>query len=387
MAAAEQKLFYEDFLKEVSKFSIIPKDDQKQALRIRRFFMATIAYIFNSSLAYVSYLAGVTEWEAIFWLLIIIPVISITFYIIFRTGINLRMADPSLTLIQMCTAALIVMYVMFFANESRSVLLLMYIIILLFGILRLDTRQFLFISVFILLTYGVNIALLHLFRPQGVNFQNEYLQWFMLALVLVAFSIIGGYISSLRRNLSASRSELQKSNSLIHEMAIRDELTGLYNRRHLMELLKNEKNRSSRNGSQFVVAMLDVDQLKDVNDTYGHPTGDQVLWTVSAIIRDTMRIIDNCGRYGGDEFMLIFAQTDIKGAMISAERIRASIGQSQVPGLGRDFKITVSIGLTEYRFPEEVETMIARVDRALYRAKSGGRNRLECDEFREDIKK
>ncbi len=384
--AAEQKLFYEDFLKEVSKFSIIPKDDQKQALRMRRFFMATLAYILNGTMAYVSYLAGDTEWEAIFWLLIIIPVISITFYIIFRTGLNLKMADPSLTLIQMCAAALIVMYVMYFANDARGILLLMYIIILLFGIFRLNTRQFVFISFFILLTYGINIALLHLCRPEGVNFQKEYLQWFMLAIVLVAFSSIGGYISSLRHNLSVSRSELQKSISLIHEMAIRDELTGLYNRRHLMELLENEKNRSSRNGPQFVVAMLDVDQLKDVNDTYGHPMGDQVLRTVSTVIRDTLRNIDNCGRYGGDEFMLIFAQTDIKGAMISAERIHASIGQSQVPGLGRDFKITVSMGLTEYRFPEEVETMIARVDRALYKAKSGGRNRLECDEFREDVK-
>src|SRR4030066_2569745 len=102
------------------------------------------------------------------------------------------MADPSITLIQMCTASLIVLYVMYFANEARGILLLMYIIILLFGILRLNNRQFLFISVFILLTYGGNIALLYHFRPEGVNFQKEYLQWFMLAIVLVAFSSIGG---------------------------------------------------------------------------------------------------------------------------------------------------------------------------------------------------
>jgi diguanylate cyclase len=387
MTTVNKKLWYKDFLKAISQFSIIPKDDPKQALRIRRFFMATIAYILNGSLAYASYLAGFTEWEAIYWLLIIIPLISITFYIIFRTGLNLRMADPSITLIQMCTASLIVVYVMYFANEARGVLLLMYIIILLFGIFRLSTRQFLFISVFILLTYGGNIALLYLFRPQGVNFQKEYLQWCVLALVLADFSIIGGYISSLRRNLGASHSELQKSISVIQEMAIRDDLTGIYNRRHLMELLENEKNRSSRGGSQFAIAMLDIDQLKDVNDNYGHPMGDQILCTVSTIIRDALRNIDNCGRYGGDEFMLVFTQTDIKGAMSSAERILAGIRQSRFPNLEPDFKITVSIGLTEYRFPEDVEKMVARVDRALYRAKSAGRNRVECDEFQEDIKK
>lgn len=379
MPAVNEKSWHKDFLKAVRNFSIIPKDDPKQALRIRRFFMATIAYIFNSSLAYVSYLAGVTEWEAIFWLLIIIPVISITFYIIFRTGLNLRMTDPSLTLLQMCTASLVIMYVMYFANESRGVLLLMYIIILLFGILRLDTRQFLFISVFILLTYGGDIALLYLFRPQGVNFQNEYLQWFMLALVLVTFSIIGGYISSLRRNLNASHSELQKSILLIQEMAIRDELTGVYNRRHLIELLENEKNRSSRGGYQFAIAMLDIDELKNVNDIHGHLMGDQVLRAVSTSIRDSLRNIDNCGRYGGDEFILIFTQADIKGAMVSAERICASIGQNRFPDLKPDFQITVSIGLTEYCPPEKVEEMIARADRALYRAKSGGRNRVEYE--------
>ncbi len=341
--------------------------------------MATVAYVFNASLAYCSYMAGITEWEAIFWLLIIIPVISITFYIIFRTGLNLRMTDPSLTLVQMCTASLIIMYVMYFANESRGVLLLMYIIMLLFGIFRLNTRQFLFISVFVLLTYGGDIVLLHLFRPRGVNFHNEYLQWIVLALVLVTFSIIGGYISSLRRTLSASHSELKKSVAIIEEMAIRDELTGVYNRRYLMELLENEKNRAVRGGTQFVIAMLDVDQLKEVNDIYGHLTGDQVLRSVSISIRESLRNIDNCGRYGGDEFILVLAQTDIKGAMASVERIRASIEQNHFPDLKPGFRITVSIGLTEYRPPEEVEEMIARVDSVLYRAKNEGRNRLEYE--------
>jgi diguanylate cyclase (GGDEF)-like protein len=379
MAAVNKRSWHEDFLKAVRNFSIIPKDDPKQALRIRRFFMATVAYVFNASLAYCSYVAGITEWEAIFWLLIIIPVISITFYIIFRTGLNLRMTDPSLTLVQMCTASLIIMYVMYFANESRGVLLLMYIIMLLFGIFRLNTRQFLFISVFVLLTYAGDIVLLHLFRPRGVNFHNEYLQWIVLALVLVTFSIIGGYISSLRRTLSASHSELKKSVAIIKEMAIRDELTGVYNRRYLMELLENEKNRAVRGGTQFVIAMLDVDQLKEVNDIHGHLTGDQVLRAVSISICESLRNIDNCGRYGGDEFILVLAQTDIKGAMASVERIRASIEQNHFPDLKPGFRITVSIGLTEYRPPEEVEEMIARVDSVLYRAKNEGRNRLEYE--------
>jgi len=245
------KLEYSTLLNSIRRFSILPKDDPKQALRIRRFFMAFAAYILAASLDYFSYLAGFTEWKAIAGLLIIVPVINISLYIFFRTGLNLKMADPSLTGIQMCIAILVVMYGMYFAHESRGVLLLAYIIVLLFGIFRLSTRSFLYVSVFTLLTYGINIALLKVYRPQGVNFHIEYLQWYVLALVLVAFSVIGGYISSLRRNLSISKSQQAKSIEIIREMAIRDELTGVYNRRHVMELLDYEKNRSSRGDGIF----------------------------------------------------------------------------------------------------------------------------------------
>jgi hypothetical protein len=173
-------------------FSIIPKDDPKQALRIRRFFMAAAAYFLWGFLGYISYLAGFVEWKAIAGLLIMLSSINIILYIALRTGLNMKMADPSLTAIQMCAAIILVMYGMYFAQEARGVLLLIYIIILLFGIFRLNTRSFLYISIFTLLTYGGVIVLLRLFRPQGVNFQMEYLQLVVLGIVLVTFSVIGG---------------------------------------------------------------------------------------------------------------------------------------------------------------------------------------------------
>jgi diguanylate cyclase (GGDEF)-like protein len=358
-------------------FSIFPEDDRKQALRIRRLLMSFATYILCCGLAYISYLAGFMEWQAIAGFLIIIPTANIILYIIIRTGLNLKMPDPSLTAIQMCVAILVVMYGMYFAHESRGVLLLVYIIILLFGIFRLNTRSFLYISVFTLLTYGIDIAILHFYRPQGVNFHMEYLQWGVLALVLVAFSIIGGYISSLRQNLSIIKSEQAKSIEIIREMAIRDELTGLYNRRHLLELLEFEKNRSSRGGGLFCLAMLDIDHFKNVNDTRGHLAGDAVLRAVATMINKTLRNTEFCGRYGGEEFLIVLAQTDIKGALIGAERVRTNIENIPFPNLGSDFKVTVSIGLSEYQIREDVDKIIARADEALYRAKKSGRNRVE----------
>jgi diguanylate cyclase (GGDEF)-like protein len=358
-------------------FSIIPKDDRKQALRIRRFFMAFATSIFCASLAYVSYLAGFMEWKAIAGFLIFIPIFNITLYIFLRTGLNLKMADPSLTAIQISFAILLVMYGMYFANEARGVLLLIYVIILLFGIFRLNTRGFLYISLFTLLTYGGDIALLQIYRPQGVNFHIEYLQLGVLALVLMAFSVIGGYISSLRQNLSISKSEQAKSIAIIREMAIRDELTGLFNRRHVLEFLDYEKNRSLRGGGIFCLAMLDIDHFKNVNDIYGHLVGDAVLQAVATTMKTTMRNTEYCARYGGEEFLIVLTQTGINGALIGAERVRTNIEKIPFPNIGSDFKITVSIGLSEYRMREGVDDIIARADEALYRAKNGGRNRVE----------
>ncbi len=365
------------FSNSIRHFSIIPKDDAKQALRIRRFFMAVVASVFYASLMYISYLAGYTEWKAIIGLLIIIPIMTIFLYIVFRTGLNLKMADPSLTAIQMSSAILTGMFVMFFANEARGTLLLSYIIIFLFGIFRLNTRSFIYISIFTLFTYGIDIALLKIFRPQGVNFHIEYLQWVVLALVLAAFSVIGGYISSLRHNLSISKAEQAKSIEIIRQMAIRDELTGLYNRRHVLELLDHEKNRTSRGGGIFCLAILDIDHFKNVNDTHGHLVGDEVLKAVAVKIKATMRNTEYCARYGGEEFLIVLTQTNIEGALIGVERVRKNIEKLPFPDVGSDFKITVSIGISEYKMREEIDVVIARADKALYLAKEGGRNRVE----------
>jgi diguanylate cyclase (GGDEF)-like protein len=233
-------------------------------------------------------------------------------------------------------------------------------------------------SIFTLLLYALNIVMLHLYRPEGVNFNIEYIQWVVLAIVLMTVSIIGGYISHLRHNLGIIKSQQAKYIEIIKEMAIRDELTGLFNRRYIMELLENEKNRSSRGGELFCLAMLDIDHFKNVNDNHGHQAGDEVLRGVAILMKDTMRNSEFCGRYGGEEFLILLTQTDIKGALLFAERVRTNIENARFPEIGEDFKVTVSIGLSEYRISEDVEATISRSDEALYRAKNGGRNRVEC---------
>jgi len=177
--------------------------------------------------------------------------------------------------------------------------------------------------------------------------------------------------------LKKSHIEIEAAMETIRELAIRDELTGLFNRRHLMELLDDEKNRSSRGGPLFCVAILDIDHFKKVNDVYGHLAGDAVLLAVATSIHRTMRNTDFCGRYGGEEFLLIYTQTNTNGALNSAERLRSVIENMRFPEIDHDFRLTVSLGLTEYRQNEDTQKVISRADAAMYRAKDNGRNLVE----------
>ena len=256
----------------------------------------------------------------------------------------------------------------------------MYILILLFGTFRLYTSQFLFISAFALLTYGADIVLLNIFRSQDINLKIECFQWFGLAIVLISVSFIGGNISSIRRELSVSRKKLQSSLTVIREMAIHDDLTGFYNRSHLIDLIESENNRSVRTGSIFSLVMMDIDKFKKINDTYGHQIGDQVLRTFAAVIRSILRKTDFCGRYGGEEFLIVLTQTDLQAAKVFAERIRDCVENSFFPDLGPDSRVTVSIGLAEHRMQEDIEKTFSRADEFLYKAKKGGRNRVECSD-------
>ena len=173
-------------------------------------------------------------------------------------------------------------------------------------------------------------------------------------------------------------------NANLHEtaqrLAVTDELTGLFNVRHFQEALENEVERSRRFSSPVGLAMLDIDNFKRVNDTYGHQQGDVVLVEVARSLRSLSRDIDVPARYGGEELAVILPQTDLDGAELLAERMRAAVADLAVKRLDGQgiLKITASFGVAA--FPESAdsrESLIAAADAALYRAKHGGKNQVQ----------
>jgi diguanylate cyclase (GGDEF)-like protein len=160
--------------------------------------------------------------------------------------------------------------------------------------------------------------------------------------------------------------------------ATTDALTGLHTRRSLMEEFLKEFARAQRYGSPLSVLMLDLDHFKNVNDSYGHMVGDNVLSKAGQIIRESLRFTDIAGRYGGEEFCIFMPETDLEGAHIFAERLRQQLSsETYKSDDGHIFSVTCSIGVAQLSdaYEDPIEYLSA-VDRALYQAKGEGRDRV-----------
>ncbi len=162
----------------------------------------------------------------------------------------------------------------------------------------------------------------------------------------------------------------------IERLAVTDGLTGLFNHRHFQERLSQEFQRLGRFTEPMSLLLLDIDFFKKVNDTYGHPVGDAVLKGVAGKVSKTIRTIDIPARYGGEEFAVVLLNTDAKGALNMAERLRNAVSETVFRSEERTFNVTLSIGISTY--PDGIkskEELIERADKALYQAKRSGRNR------------
>jgi len=164
----------------------------------------------------------------------------------------------------------------------------------------------------------------------------------------------------------------------LKHLAGHDGLTELLNHRHTREQLQREFDRVSRYAGSLSLLMIDIDHFKQVNDRHGHPTGDTVLREVARVVKEAVRAVDLVGRYGGEEFAAILPQTDVQEARLLAERLRKAVEALAVPAPNAIVRVTISTGIASYPAPNVAspDDLIREADRALYRAKQDGRNRV-----------
>lgn len=198
--------------------------------------------------------------------------------------------------------------------------------------------------------------------------QHEELELDELVLTLGVVSSLYVSVFAVRRWAEAAR-RLRQANT--------DSLTRLFNRRKGWEMIEYEIARSERYQRPLSIIMLDIDHFKMINDSHGHPTGDRVLKAVAKVARETIRTTDSLIRWGGEEFIVLLPDTDLQSALPVAERLREAIAGMRIVIPDKEVRITVSVGVA--RKDEntlDLETLVARVDQALYIAKFRGRNRV-----------
>ncbi|WP_372882452.1 diguanylate cyclase [Psychromonas sp.] len=198
---------------------------------------------------------------------------------------------------------------------------------------------------------------------------------FVIALLAVLISLVIMVLFEKRiRNLILSHEEkIEAYTKKLKMLSITDSLTGLYNRYQLDNVLLSELNRAQRYNKTFSIIMLDLDKFKQINDTYGHQAGDDVIQELAKILRDNIRSSDIAGRWGGEEFMIICPETELQGAQQFAEKIRKIIELHEFSAIDG---MTSSFGVAAFRNGDDIDRIMKRADQALYRAKNNGRNRV-----------
>ena len=276
-----------------------------QELRLRSFLLAAVAYGISFLLLLLAYAAKLIGLQGMLASGALILVLNLGFYSAFKLGLNKRAADTSLMQAQTLSAIAVIMFIAYQFEHDRSLVLAWCLVVMLFGVFRFKPRDFAMTTLFMLAGYALVINLLMDFKPAQVNVYIEWYQWVWLALILPAFAWIGSRISVMRARILRSNEELTSALAVIQDMATHDSLTGLPNRASLSDTLQHAVSKADRNKNGLALFFIDLDNFKSINDTLGHPTGDQLLREMARRIRASIRDSDLVARLGGDEFVVM----------------------------------------------------------------------------------
>lgn len=367
---------------------LIPRGDPLLAMRVKRQLMGFISgFMFAVPIAIAVQQGWITFGYRGFALLVLASVSSnLAFLLAIRTRFSERFSDPTLVVPQVAVAASLALVTAYYSEQATIVPLALFFSAFFFGVFSLRLRQYTGLAAVGIAAYGLMLQLkFPAVARAGQAFRLELLDYLVLAMVLVWMALLGSYVGSLRVRLSRQRSELAAALAQLKEVAIRDELTGLHNRRHLLETLDQQMERAARHEEPFSLCILDLDMFKQVNDTHGHLVGDEVLKEFAQRIRLHMRCMDSIGRntaantfgrYGGEEFLLLLPYAESSGAVACLERLLTATRSRPFTTSAGELEVSFSAGIAHHHAGESVDALIHRADEALYRAKSAGRDRI-----------
>ena len=363
--------------------------ERKQQLRISRSLTAAFVFLACIGLQVYAYWHGFMEVQYV-WRLSIVIVVNIVFwYALLRSGLNLRFRDPALTLPQVLAALTIIVYAYSVTGRIHGSIMMLLTLVQVFGIFNMSQRDSRLAGLYSLGLMGCAMVYKTQTDPTNYPYQVEIAHFILIAAILPTISSLTAQLNNMRTRLQSQKNELAQALTRIQILATRDELTGLFNRRHMLDVLTQHQKRLIRSGHhRFCLALLDIDHFKRINDTHGHGVGDLLLIEVAERLKTCVREADTVARFGGDEFVVLLCELDTQHheataqAAAIAEKIRARLAEPYLlqatpsaPAIGH--QCTASIGVAVFHGRDESQgSVIDRADAAMYQAKEDGRNRI-----------
>jgi diguanylate cyclase (GGDEF)-like protein len=299
------------------------------------------------------------------------------FVVLSEAHVNDWFEDHYLTIFQMGGHVALQLMFLSAAPEIGYAFLCVLFLIFGFGALRMTSRQA--TMAWTLTIIGLTPIFLLTKTPIGMPVSTDIERFAAMLcniLTIGQCAFVGLYGSSLRKMLYDRSFELKEAYRRIEELAEVDELTGSLNRRCIMRMLDEEVSRAQRTKAPCSIALIDLDWFKRINDTYGHPTGDEVLRTFAITVFANIRNFDRFGRFGGEEFLMVLPDTSQEAAQRILDRLRAIVADLDWSALSPGMRVTVSAGVATLKSDDTPDTVLARADGALYEAKAQGRNRI-----------
>jgi diguanylate cyclase (GGDEF)-like protein len=294
-----------------------------------------------------------------------------------ESGFNERFKDHYLVVPQSIISMMVMLAFTYIAPEVGVMFLCTLFVVFAFSSLRSTPWQ----AAVVWTAMALGVAGLFLLTDKPISLPHgNYLERFATMTVFILTigrcMFIGIFSSAMRESLYKSSLALKEANKRIEELAELDDLTGSFNRRCIMRFLDDGITRAHRINAPCSIALIDLDWFKRINDTYGHPTGDEVLRTFAITVFANIRTVDRFGRYGGEEFLLVLPDTPGETASRTLDRLRTIVAGLDWSALSPGLRVTISAGIATLDANETSDSFLARVDIALYKAKAQGRNRI-----------
>jgi len=292
-----------------------------------------------------------------------------------RFGHSARFSEADFVSAQLAATFVLLAWLTYAAGDTPSAISVLYLVAMLYGMLQLDRSRLAVLGAVGAVTHGTALFML-IDQGYRINLAAAWTQFGALVLAFAWFTYTAGILLRLRARLSEAHRKIHELGLEANERASRDTLTGVFHHHHLMEALEREIARAERVGKPLSIARVDLDWLGSVNEVHGTAAGDIALKRFTAAAASALRDVDVFGRYGGKEFLALMPDTDLKGAVIAAERIRAAVGREPVPEVQGRRHLSCTLGVAEHRKGENTRILIGRAEAGLIYAKAAGRDRV-----------